>query len=419
MREGKIAQVFESSPPNAKSFGVDVANLAGKTLMPGLIDMHVHLGAPGGVYKDSRKYGDPDATKARLAAYLYSGITTVRSTGDWLDGTLALRKGIRSGEYSGAELLTCGPLFTATGGHPTEMIKSLPASLRENAKEQFVRLPDSAQAARKQVDDLKHAGVDCIKAVLESGNRVFGAFNHLDADIYDAIAEEAKRQNLPLATHTGSASDVKEAIAAGTNTIEHGSVVDAIPADIFGSMKARGIAYDPTLSVIAGMRDLREGNPASLDRPLLRQIVPRDLLAATRESVETRKNKEAPKPVEAMLQQAKENLRNGFKAGVTLIAGSDAGNMLVLHGPTIQRELALWVQSGIPAQVALQAATYNAAKALGLDSHIGLIATGHDATLIVLDGDPVADISNLEHISSVMLEGERINRSELLETVKP
>jgi imidazolonepropionase-like amidohydrolase len=93
--------------------------------------------------------------------------------------------------------------------------------------------------------------------------------------------------------------------------------------------------------------------------------------------------------------------------------------MLVLPGPTIQHELALWVKSGIPATVALQAATYNAARALGLDSRIGLIKKGHDASLLVLDGDPVLDISSLEHISSVMLGGERINRSELLETEKP
>jgi imidazolonepropionase-like amidohydrolase len=98
---------------------------------------------------------------------------------------------------------------------------------------------------------------------------------------------------------------------------------------------------------------------------------------------------------------------------VRLIAGSDAGNMLVIHGPTIQHELELWVKAGVPAAVALQAATYNAAKTLGADDRIGVIQPGHDANLVLLDGDPVEDISSTEHIYSVMFRGERIDRTEL------
>ena len=93
--------------------------------------------------------------------------------------------------------------------------------------------------------------------------------------------------------------------------------------------------------------------------------------------------------------------------------------MLVIHGPTIQHELALWVKAGIPANVALQAATYNAAKALRADDRIGLIKPGHDATLVILDGDPTVDIANLEHISTVTLRGERVARSEVLNQDKP
>lgn len=420
IREGKIAELFDISPSDTKRFGADVVNVAGKTLIPGLIDMHVHLGSPGGVYQDFRKYADQNATRRRLAAYLYSGVTAVRSTGDWLDGILELRKQIRSGEYSGAELFSCGPIFTAKGGHPTELLKNIPAPMRDAAEKQFVRLPESAAEAQKQVDDLKHVGVDCIKAVLESGNRGFGEFNHLDAEIYRAIAEEARRQNLPLVTHTGNVSDVKEAAAAGTNTMEHGSAVDPIPSDTFAQMKAQNIGYDPTLSVFEALHDLRTGNATMLNRPLLEQIGPRDLLAATRVLVEKNSGHgEKSLATEGLLRQAEQNLKDAYSAGVFLIAGSDAGNMLVLHGPTIQHELALWVKAGVPAEVVLQAATHNAARALHSESRIGSLEKGRDATLIVLDGDPVTDITALEHISSVMLKGERISRSELLDQEKP
>ncbi len=102
--------------------------------MPGLIDMHVHIGAPGGIYQDPSKYMDPNAPKRRLAAYLYCGITAVRSTGDWLDSSLKLRALINSGAYLGAELFAYGPLFTAPGGHPTELLKYIPESAREKCR---------------------------------------------------------------------------------------------------------------------------------------------------------------------------------------------------------------------------------------------------------------------------------------------
>jgi imidazolonepropionase-like amidohydrolase len=104
---------------------------------------------------------------------------------------------------------------------------------------------------------------------------------------------------------------------------------------------------------------------------------------------------------------------------VPLVAGSDAGNLLVLHGPTIQHELELWVKAGIPPTAALEAATYNAARALHADDRFGLIKKGYEATFILLDGDPLADISNLEHINAVYFRGGHINRSALFDQFRP
>lgn len=98
-----------------------------------------------------------------------------------------------------------------------------------------------------------------------------------------------------------------------------------------------------------------------------------------------------------------------------LVTGSDAGNPLTLHGPTIQREVELWVEAGIPPQVALQAATYNAARLLGAEGRIGLVKEGYDANVILVDGNPLKEIKQIESVQSVILKGERIVRSELFE----
>ena len=156
--------------------------------------------------------------------------------------------------------------------------------------------------------------------------------------------------------------------------------------------------------------DLETGNPELLNRSLLQQAAPADLLKSTRAFLERQKR---TTPSLVPLERAKQNLIAACKAGLLLVTGSGAGSMLVIHGPTVQKEMELWVKAGIPPAVALKAATYNAAKALGADNRIGLIRERHDATLILLDGDPLQDIANTEHIYLVMFRGERINRPDL------
>lgn len=417
VKSGKIAQVFGTAPHDTKVFKAEVVDAAGKTLLPGLIDMHVHIGAPGGVYKDVSKYAESKLAERRLAAYLYSGITAVRSTGDWLNQALGLREEISSGKYLGAEFFTCGPLFTAPGGHPTELLKMLPENIRKEGEEQFVRLPKSAEEARAQVDALKKGGVDCIKSVLDAGNASWQLFNRMDTGIYDSVVSEARKDGLPAATHTGSAADVKDAVQAGTDTIEHGSMVDTIPERLFTEMKAKGIAYDPTISVFEGVAEQATGDTSTLDRSLLLQVGPADLLDDTRAMV--KKSKREPAARFAHLRETiYGNLAHAYKFGVSLIAGSDAGNMLVIHGPTVQRELELWVAHGIPPTVALQAATYNAARYLRAENRIGLIQSGRDATLILVDGDATQDVNALEHINYVMFRGEHIERTDLFDQNK-
>ena len=417
VRAGKIAQVFDGEAPDPKSLKAETVEALGKTILPGLIDVHVHLGAPGGFYPDMSKY-DPDKAMLRnLAAYLYSGVTTVRSVGDGLDSALKARATVNSGEVLGAELHTCGPLFTAPGGHGTEYFKQLPPNIRDNVGKQFTRIPTSAAEARQQVDDLKKQNVDCIKAILEAGagGRVF---NRLDTALFDAIAQAAHADNLPLAVHTGDARDVADAVQAQANSIEHGSFREAIPDALFDQMATQGTLYDPTLSVGEAFRDFAAGKTTLLKRSLVQQVGPPELLQGTEEALgskdtESIRNALAQYPIN--MQIAADNLKRAHQHGVLLVTGSDAGNFLVIHGPTVQHELELWVQAGIPPTVALQAATSNAAHLLRAENRIGAIQPGNDADLLIVDGNPLEDISATERISLVVFKGERIDRTTLFD----
>jgi imidazolonepropionase-like amidohydrolase/ABC-type multidrug transport system permease subunit len=417
VREGKIAEVYDGSGPDPKTLRAETVEAAGKTILPGLIDVHVHLGAPGGIYLDTSKY-DPEKNMLRnLAAYLYSGVTTVRSVGDGLDSVLKVRSKVSSGEALGSDLSTCGPLFTATGGHGTEYFKDLPASARANAEKQFVRIPGSSDQARQQVDELKKQGADCIKAILEAGagGRVF---NRLDTGLFDAVAQQAHADSLPLAVHTGDARDVADAVKAQADSIEHGSFRERIPDAVFEQMAKQGTAYDPTLSVGEAFKDFAAGKSDLLKRSLVQQVGPPELLRGTEEalgSADTEGLRKALAQYPIDMAIVIDNLKRAHGHGVLLVTGSDAGNLLVLHGPTVQHELQLWVQGGIPPAVALQAATFNAARLLRIDSRVGSIRAGNDADLVVVDGNPLDDITASERISLVVFKGERIDRSEVLE----
>src|SRR4029077_3914386 len=155
VRKGRIEGVFEGAGPDAASLKADVVEASGKTVMPGLIDVHVHSGAPGGAYADPKDSASEHVAERGLAQYLYSGVTTVKSTGDQLDASLTLRKRIADGDLLGAELVVSGPLFTTEGGHGTEYFSWLEGPAKAAAVEQFVRTPANPDQAREQVRQLK------------------------------------------------------------------------------------------------------------------------------------------------------------------------------------------------------------------------------------------------------------------------
>lgn len=412
VKQGKIVEVYTGAAPDAKLLKAAEVQAAGKTLLPGLIDMHVHLGSPGGTVEDWSKFDAKKFADHAVAAYLFSGVTAIRSVGDATQSLLEQRARLNSGEYLGTEIFLTGPLFTAEGGHGTEFVKYLPEQAKASFAAEFLRMPKTPDEARKMVDDLKGRGVDGIKAVLEAGAPGM-LFNRMDLSLLKAIAEEAHAKQMPLAVHTGNSHDVEDAAAVNPASIEHGSARDAISDDLFARMKQSGTAYDPTLVVLEGVLASEAGDAAPLQRSLVQQVGPAWLLKSTKAGLKPSEG--WAKKLGIALELAKQNLKRAYDDGVMLIAGSDSGNPLTLHGPAVHREMQLWVQAGVPPKAALQGATYNAAKVLGVSDRIGLIAKGRDATMLLVDGNPLEDISSTERISAVYFKGERVRRQDLFD----
>ncbi len=417
VRRGKIDTVYEGNFPEAKSLNAEPIDAAGKTVLPGLIDVHVHLGGPDGFYDDWTKF-DPGKTRQHeLESYLYCGVTAVRSAGDEVNTMLKLRSLFGSGEKLGTELFLCGPLFTAEGGHGTEYAKYLPEAQQADFTSQFVRTPKTLEEARQQIDDLAAKQVNAIKGVLDGGVPGY-VFNRMDLNLLRAVIDEAHARSLPVSVHTGNSRDVTDAVSLGTNSVEHGSFIDEIPDTTLAEMKERGIALDPTLSVVEGMTQFAHGDTSLLKRSLVQQVTPKELLEGTEHaatSAQFAKLRDGLLHHPMSLAMGNRNLVRAWHAGVTLVTGSDASNLLVMHGPTVQRELELWVEAGIPTDVALQAATLNAARLLRADQRIGTIEKGKEASLLIVDGNPLQDIHSLSSISTVFFKGERVVRSELFE----
>lgn len=370
VKAAKIAAVYDGTIPDPTTLHAEVIEAAGKTILPGLIDSDVDLSGSGGTYGNSKKSDSANVLQRNLAAYLYSGVTAVRSAGDRLDLALATRSLVNSGEKLGAELFVAGPVFTAASGQ-----------------------------TRQQVGAFRKAGVDGITVTLTG----------FDVQTFDAMAAQAHAAKLPIIARTGDEREVEVALRALVDGIARGSMTRLVPNEDFTTMAKQNVTYDPALSMAEGMRDFAEGRPDLLNRSLVQQVGPAALLADTRHAMADA----PPRHSSINLDLARTNLLRAYRAGVTLIAGSGAGSVLVVHGPTVQHELQLWVEAGIPIPVALHAATFNAAEALHADDRIGLIEKGKDATLLMVDGNPIQDIKAIEAISLVMLKGERVERTGL------
>lgn len=409
LRDGRIEQILDA-PPSGQDVGAEIVEAAGKTLMPGLLDAQVRFTTQGGV-SDPSKAPPPDSlVKRASSAYLYSGVVAVQSAGDAPSMLLKPQALIASGEELGAELRIGSKTFTTPGGPGTELLRRIPDGARQLAERETFHLPANVAEARAQVAEARRTGANAIRVVLESSEPAKG----LSEEVLQAIVAEAKKFELPVTVRTGDPRDLAAAIAAGAGIIELGSARQPIPAELLAQMASRGIAYCPSLAWVEASGDLAAGNLEPLDRTLALQVAPDGLIEATRKALQ-KAGALPPGSASADLSIASQNLLAAWKAGVTLVTGTGSGSLLLIHGPAVHRELQLWVKAGVAPADALKAATSGTASALGLGRRVGQIRIGYDASLLLLDGNPLDDISATERISAVYFHGERVDRAGLFE----
>lgn len=377
--ETRILSVFigpvaeDGLPP-----GTRVLDFPTGTLMPGLIDSHVHLNLPadGTPYLDTVAEGDgvlvANAThNARLA--LEAGITTLRDTGGRGSTTIELRRALSLGYCVGPTLLVCGQPITITGGHTW----------------QFGGEADGAEGVRAKARQMARLGADFIK-VMGSGGGTPGTTSWLPSYTREelaAVADEAHRLGRKVTVHCLCGDSIDCAVDAGVDQIEHaGFLIDAEGRQRFDPVVAEKLAraHIPVTSTLAVGEYILEALRGR-DRPTSGEAEYRDFW-------------------ERMREDNMSQLRALHRAGVPLIAGTDAGWRYTawdaLHG-----EIRWLHDVGLSSREALAAATGTAAGVLGLGERLGTVREGLAADLIVVDGDPVQDLGALRRLKLVMHNG--------------
>jgi imidazolonepropionase-like amidohydrolase len=350
--------------------GATVVDLAGATLLPGLVDGHVHLVFDASDDPVSALAGRDDAAAfAAMASFARAaargGVTTVRDLGD--RGYLAL--GLRLAAATDPtlpEILAAGPPITTPGGHCHFLGE-------EAAGVDGVRAAIRAHAER---------GVDVIKIMASGGNLTPGSRPELPqygpAELRAAV-DEAHRYNLPITAHAHATQAIVDGLAAGMDAFEHltfmtADGVDPIPAEVLTALAERAV----TVGMTFGLAPVPGAAP--------------------------------PPGMLARMPALRANARRLLDAGVTMIAGTDAGIAPIKPPDVIRWAVPQFQQLGMSAAQALEACTARAATALGLGHRKGRLRPGYDADILAVDGDPLSDPAALHAIRAVYVRGTALPR---------
>ncbi|HAA04177.1 MAG TPA: amidohydrolase family protein [Syntrophobacteraceae bacterium] len=341
----------------------EVRNLKGMTIMPGMIDVHVHLSLDGSPAYLQRMLNETPALCAikavnKVRRIVDSGFTTIRTLGDPGQIDIAVKQAIEAGEITGPRLLASGRAITMTGGHGDVFPPHV-------SIEGMGRIVDGPDEARKAAREQLKVGADNIKVMATGGGMSPGpgTVAQLTIEEMQAAVEEAEKWGKTTAAHAIGRDGIVNALKAGVRTIEHGTFLDEEGIELLLRKKAYLV---PTLAAFKTIKYGKEGG------------VPEYTLEKVRYF--------------ATAHYA--NLKKAIQAGVKVVTGTDAGTPFNYHGESAY-ELECLVANGLSPMQAIHAATSVAAEALKLQ-HTGSLASGKDADLIAVEGDPLKDIRLLQ-----------------------
>jgi imidazolonepropionase-like amidohydrolase len=384
VRDGKIAEVMPGHVVGPA--GATLIDLSGQFVLPGLIDSHVHLESDaGGNAALIEEVTSSAATTAYRAAAnakktVLAGFTTVRNLGDTSGATIALRDAIAAGDLPGPRIIDAGRSISTTSGHmdyTLSLAEELHASIPQD------NICDGAENCRRAVRLQIRRGADVIKIATTGGvnSRIgTGLGRQIFDDEVKALVDTAHLYGKKIAVHAHGNDGINAALAAGADSIEHGTMLDDEGVRLF---KKSGAYYVPTLSTVNGYIERLKANPNA--------YAP-DVLAKVKWRIEV----------------TGKSLAKAYPAGVKIAFGTDAG--VSKHGRNAD-EFELMVKHGMPPAAAIEAATVNAAKLLGVDAETGTLEPGKAADIIAVAGDPTADVTVLKAVGFVM-KGGRVLKDE-------
>lgn len=395
---GKIVAAGPSAttpvPADAK-----VVDVTGKTIIPGLISNHMHLGIVQGTQSKPENY-NREFIVSQLRQYEALGITTVTSLG--LNGPLFydLRTELNQGKVQGADILGADRGIGVEGGAP-------PAGIVSVATNQIYR-PSSPEEARAAVAEMSGRGADLVKVWLDDFGKSLPT--KVAPSVYGAVVDEAHKRNLRVAAHIHDLDDAKSILSVGGDIVAHGVRDKAVDAEFINLMKQRNAWYIATLA-LDDSNFIYADKPEVATDPLVAPWIHPQLKALISDPAWQARVKAAPGAANARrdLAMGKSNLAAVYNAGIPVGFGSDSGVGFRVPGIAEHRELVLMVEAGLTPMQSLTIATSNAARLLKLDDR-GTIQPGKRADLVVLNADPLQDIKNTLQVSAVWHRGVQVQR---------